>query len=110
MNREQLLELHRAITDECRAIMEAKNHDYAGGKDEPFANFMASRFLGVAPEIGLLIRCMDKFKRIEAFVNKGELKVKGEPVMDAIKDAINYMVLLAGMIRASEATDWEVRE
>lgn len=97
-NRAELLALHDELTKECKAIMVAKNHDYAGGKDDPFSNFMASKVLGVEPEIGLLMRCMDKFKRVEAFINAGELKVEGEGVMDAVKDVINYMVLCAGLL------------
>lgn len=78
--------------------MEAKNHDYAGGSDDCFANFRSALFLDVQPEIGLLMRCLDKFKRIEAFVKTGTLKVKNESVNDAIEDVINYMILLKGLI------------
>lgn len=103
MNREELLQLHETTCQAARTIMSAKNQDYAGGKDDPFGNFRGAVFLGVAPEIGLLMRCMDKFKRIEAFVNTGTLAVKDEPVDDAIRDVINYMILLAGLVSERRA-------
>jgi hypothetical protein len=103
MNRSELIKMHEQITTECRQIMEAKNRDYAGGKDDPFSNFKAATVLGIEPEMGLLLRCMDKFKRIQAFVNTGTLAVKEEPVDDAIKDVINYMVLLKGLIEDRKA-------
>lgn len=98
ITREQLLKLHAVISERARNIMEAKNRDYAGGGDDVFANFRGALFLGIQPEIGLLMRCMDKFQRIRAFVATGTLHVKNEPVADAIIDVINYMVLLAGLI------------
>ena len=79
--------------------MEAKNHDYTGGSDDPFANFRATEMLGVPAEIGVLTRCLDKFQRIKSFVSTGTLQVKSESVDDAIEDVINYMVLLKGIIR-----------
>jgi len=98
ITRPQLLTLAKITFGACIVIMEAKNRDYAGGGSDPLANFRASETLGVPPEIGLLMRCMDKFKRIQAFVNTGTLSVKNEPVEDAIRDVINYMILLLAMV------------
>lgn len=101
MNRQELLDLHGTTCNKAFSMLEAKNHDYTGGNegDDPFANFRASETLGIPAEIGILIRSMDKFKRIQTFVNKGTLAVKGESVDDAIEDVINYMVLLKGIIK-----------
>lgn len=93
-----LLKLHRTTCDAARNMMRSKNHDYTDGSADPFANFRTSEILGVAGELGILIRSLDKFKRIQTFINKGTLKVKGESVNDAIEDLINYMILLKGMI------------
>ena len=91
---DHLLQLFDETMDDCRAIIAAKNHDYTSGSDDTLANFRASEVLGVDPGIGILIRCMDKFKRIQTFIEQGKLEVKGEAVDDAIKDVINYLVLL----------------
>jgi hypothetical protein len=98
ITRDQLLKMHDSITDAARNIMEAKNRDYAGGTADVFANFRGALFLGIEPELGLLMRCMDKFQRIRAFVTTGTLAVKDESVQDAVRDVINYMILLAGLI------------
>lgn len=98
MNRAELLKLHEQITAKARKMMEGKNQDYAAGTGDPFANFRATEVLGIKAEIGILMRCMDKFARIQSFVKNGTLAVKAESVMDAIEDTINYMVLLAGVI------------
>lgn len=102
MKRQELLKLHQVICDDARLLMERKNTDYAGGEDSPFANFKAGAILGVKPEIGLLMRCMDKFQRLKAFINTGDLAVKSESATDAIIDVINYMVLLKGMFEEQE--------
>ena len=97
-NTEALIKYHAAVTDECRRVMKAKNHDYSGASESPFSNFEACELFGVDPVIGILMRSIDKFKRIETFVAKGELLVEGEGIYDAFDDVINYMVLGRGMI------------
>lgn len=99
MTREQLLSLHQNTCQAAFDIMEAKNQDYTGGSEDPFANFRATEMLGVPAEIGVLTRCLDKFQRVRSFVANGSLAVKNESVDDAIEDVINYMVLLKGIIR-----------
>lgn len=94
----QLLDLHQSVTNTARNIMEAKNHDYRGGSGDCFANFRDSAGLGIHPIMGILMRMRDKQQRIRAFVEKGELKVQGEGVADAIIDQINYLVLIYGIL------------
>ena len=79
--------------------MRAKNHDYSGGTGDPFTNFTAGEILGISGELGILLRSLDKFQRIRAFVETGNLAVKTESVDDAIEDVINYMILLKGLIK-----------
>lgn len=98
MSREELLKLHAELTQKAKLLMAKKNADYAHGSD-PFANFRGSLFLGVEPEIGALMRTMDKFKRIESFIKSGSLQVEDESVIDSVVDIINYAVLIAGMIK-----------
>jgi hypothetical protein len=101
--RADLLQMHRELCEKARRIMEAKNTDYAGGGDDIFGNFRAAEFFGVAPEIGLMMRMMDKMKRMESFVQTGALAVKDEPVDDIITDLINYTVLMAGLVAERRA-------
>ena len=98
MTSTDLIALHKETCDKARSIMESKNHDYTDGSVDPFANFRTSEILGIPAELGVLVRVLDKMKRIQTFVNKGTLAVKNESVNDAIEDAINYFILLKGII------------
>ncbi len=101
---DEVLTLHETLCAKGRAIMRAKSNDYCDGHADPFSNFTASEVLGVPGEIGILIRGLDKFKRIQTFINKGTLEVKGESVEDALIDIINYTCLLAGLIESRKRT------
>jgi len=98
---EELLALHKETCESCLDIMRKKNSDYTGGKNstDPFANFKCSEVLDIHPVHGLLIRVMDKIKRIHSFVNDKELQVPDETVDDACEDIINYAILAKAMLR-----------
>lgn len=102
MTQQELIDLHRKLCEDARGIMENKNHDYTAGSGDCFANFRSAEYLGIHPVTGMQMRQMDKIKRVHTFVDKGELKVKGESVKDAILDQINYLVLQYGYILEQE--------
>lgn len=93
----RLSALHAELTDKGRTLMETKNHDYTGGR-HPLANFMAAERRGIDPALGLMLRVDDKLARVQTYIHRGELKVIGEGLEDAIVDVINYMVLLYAML------------
>lgn len=93
-----LLQTHDYIAGKAKALMMAKNFDYTSGSGDPFSNFKGSQLFGIHPVIGMQLRQQDKMQRVKTFVEKGELKVKGEQVLDAIVDQINYLVLQYGYI------------
>lgn len=90
----KLLSLVEETNAQCLEIMRQKNHDYTSGSKDVLANFRASQAIGVHPGLGILIRSMDKFKRIQTFIEQGTLAVNSESVQDAVSDVINYMHLL----------------
>jgi len=93
---------YRAIF-EAMNVSAAKNHDYAGNEDmHPLGNFMRTSAAGIDPEIGLLVRMLDKVGRIETFFREGSLKVKGESVEDAFMDLGNYCFLMIALLRDKE--------
>jgi hypothetical protein len=106
MNRTELLQLHDETCKNARSIMEAKNNDYAGGKDasDPFANFKMAASIGVHPVTGLLLRMMDKIQRIRTFTADGGLAVSSESVDDACDDIVNYAILCKGLLREERAS------
>jgi len=99
MNRSELLKLHDSLCSRAKAIMVAKNHDYAGESgDSPFANFEAVQHLGIIDrKQGLLIRMLDKYQRLKTYCDSGKLMVVGESFEDAVLDLINYEILFTGM-------------
>jgi hypothetical protein len=80
--------------------MKQKNSDYTGGKGatDVFANFNASKMLGIHPVQGLLLRVIDKIQRIRSFTNDKELSVPNETVEDACDDIVNYAILAKAML------------
>lgn len=91
------MELHKALCDRMIEITRAKNSDYTGLSDDPFANFRRVENNGVAPvEIGFLVRMEDKMARITSLLQKGTQEVKDESVDDTLLDLANYCLLLIG--------------
>lgn len=86
--------------------MRKKNSDYTGGKGatDPFANFRCSKVLDIHPVHGIMLRVMDKIKRIHSFVNDKELQVDNESVEDACNDIVNYAILAKAMLLEERAS------
>ena len=99
MTLDNLLSLHKQLSGEACKLMETKNHDYTSGSADPFANFRASEAIGVSSKLALLVRMLDKLKRMQTFAEQGQLKVKDESVRDAVIDVINYSVLFYGLTK-----------
>lgn len=105
MNKEKYMKFHKDFTDTMLEITKAKNADYTGVSEDPFANFRVVEEVGICSvEQGFLTRMMDKFKRITSFVQKGILEVQDEKVEDTLMDLANYCILMAGYIK-SEKTE-----
>jgi hypothetical protein len=104
MNRDDLLEFHKKESQKCRDIMKQKNHDYTGDHNDPFANFKACEQFGVCDTaVGILVRMLDKMKRLKTFAVQGELRVDNESFVDACRDIQNYAILLHGVFKDAEA-------
>lgn len=85
---------------ECLALSKRKNADYAGNSD-PFANFRQVQNLGLCSvSTGILVRLSDKFTRISNLLaaEGREAAVTDESVVDTIRDAINYLAILAAWL------------
>lgn len=100
MTREELMRFMEETMDTMRKIAKAKNADYTGSTDDPFANFTVVEQRGIATtEQGFLTRMSDKMERITSFVRKGELAVKDESVSDTLMDLANYCLLFMAYIK-----------
>lgn len=91
------IEYYRAVMEAVR-ISAAKNHDYASD-DDPLGNFRKVEEYGIPAYTGLLCRMIDKISRIQTFFTKGELKVEGEGLEDALMDLGNYCFLMIALLR-----------
>lgn len=101
MNKTEYLKFHRECCERMMRITQAKNADYTGEGDDPFANFSRVEAMGVTDTCrGFLVRMLDKVSRITSFVQKGILEVKDESVEDTLLDLANYCILLAGYIKS----------
>lgn len=101
MTKKEYMDFHKTACMRMIDITAAKNHDYTGAGDDPFANFRNIKNCGgVSPEQGFLVRMNDKMARISSFVEKGILQVKDESVNDTLLDLANYCILMAGYIES----------
>lgn len=102
---QEYFEFQTRIFAEMAELTRAKNADYAGGTDNPFANFDEAAGFGVDPLVGLCVRMGDKMQRLKAFCKTGTLQVqtKGDTVADIFRDFIGYSVLALGMLERNKS-------
>lgn len=97
------LAYHAHFCESMKAITVAKNADYTGIGDDPFANFSLVEVLGITDTVrGFLVRMSDKLSRITSFAQKGVLEVKDESIEDTLKDLANYCILLSAYIKSQK--------
>ncbi len=97
----EYFEFHKQTCEKMQAITKAKNSDYTGAGDDPFANFSSVEQRQICTtEQGFLTRMNDKFERLISFNNKGSLQVKDESVEDTLLDLANYCILMAGYLKS----------
>ena len=87
--------------DELRKLHDKKNHDYATDSN-PYENLEAVREIGIEPWRGVVIRLMDKFKRVKNFCDRGELKVNDEKIEATFMDIAVYSTLALILFRKEE--------
>jgi hypothetical protein len=101
MTKQEYFDFQEQTFKKMAEITRAKNADYTGQSDDPFANFAAVERLGIcSTEQGFLVRMTDKMQRITSFVQKGQLQVKGESVEDTLQDLANYALLFLGKLES----------
>ena len=92
---------HKNFTAKMFDVTKAKNDDYTGINESPFANLELTEKLGnCSTEQGIIVRMSDKLSRLASFAAQGQLSVKDESVEDTLLDLANYCVLLAGYLKA----------
>jgi hypothetical protein len=106
MTKAEYFEYHADCVTRMTAITKAKNADYTGGGDNPFANFTRVEGLGIcSTEQGFLTRMTDKLCRLASFAQKGTFQVKDESVEDTLLDLANYCILMAGYLKSKRPAE-----
>lgn len=101
MTKQEYIEFVEGLFKQKLEVTKAKNADYTGNSEDPFANFTAVEALGIcSAEVGFLVRMVDKIMRTNSFVQKGVLEVKDEKINDTLSDLSNYADLLQGYIES----------
>lgn len=98
MNTQEMLQFQQEFFYSCCETTAAKNADYTGKSDDPFANFQTVEVFGIATEVGFFTRMTDKMSRLAGFIKNGTLEVKEESVIDTLKDLANYSSLFAAYL------------
>jgi hypothetical protein len=102
ISREELLNLHKNVTEKARQVMTAKNQDYAHEGDV-FRNF---RYFG---GLGILVRLSDKLARLRSFEENGTFAVADEKLEDTVIDAINYSLIYLAFKREGKPEKIQVK-
>lgn len=97
MNRNALGKFFDNMVAEARNLLIVKSKDYSSDTDA-FHNFNMARLLQIDPELGIMLRMLDKQARILNFIKKGRLELTTESWQDACVDLVNYTVLLCAML------------
>lgn len=101
MNKTEFLAFHKEMCDKMHNTTKAKNADYTGNSDSPFANFNLCESIGITTtERGMLVRMSDKISRVLSFLKQGVLQVKDETVEDSLIDMANYCIIMAAYIKS----------
>ena len=101
MTNKKFSELMEQVFADCSKISKAKGVDYTRGSIDALANFKTA---GSDVDVGSLKICwifMNKhYSAITNYVKTGG-QSESEPISERIKDMINYLVLLQGLITES---------
>jgi hypothetical protein len=104
---ERFQAIKAALQSECDAEMDVKNADYAAPEDGDFLkNFHeTAKRTGMSPYQAWLVHFEKHVMAIEKFCKTGGLA--SEPIRGRMKDGINYLHLLAGLIEECETSTSE---
>lgn len=108
MSTQEWLSFQQDLFDEIVHKTKQKNQDYTAGSGDPFANFREAEDFGVEPLAGLSVRMGDKFQRVKAYLNNGELAVQNEGIRDAYIDIIGYAAIAIGMLHEMDVEHEEL--
>lgn len=90
----------REVIQECDRVLTVKGHDYTQGQGRLKNFYTNAERLDVPASKVLAVYFFKHIDAIETFLRDGQ--VKSEPIEGRIVDAINYLLLLAKLVRAEQ--------
>lgn len=101
MTRDELRQVFEQMFEECMALREAGQREYARAEDNAFGNFeRVAEWLGITREQALLVYLLKHLDGIASYVEGHESQ--REDVRGRINDAVVYLGLLRGMVEQNE--------
>lgn len=98
MTNKDFSELMQSMFEDCAKISKAKGADYTKGSLDALANFKEGSIdLGIEPEKVCWIFMNKHYQAVTNYV-KTNGQSESEPISERIKDLINYLVLMYGLI------------
>jgi len=98
MQNETFFLIAEKFFEECISISKDKGEEYTVGSGEKFKNFESvGERLGLSSEKVLLVYLLKHMDSIRYYVLNGT-EASEEPIEGRIKDAVNYLCLLYGII------------
>lgn len=103
MTNKEFSELMEKTFTDCAKISKSKGADYTKGSEDALANFKeAGKGIGAEPIDVCWIFMNKHYQAITNYV-KTRGKSESEPISERIKDLINYLLLLQGIIIENES-------
>lgn len=81
---DNFMNLYNSIVDNMKEVCNQKNKDYGTSVQDTYEKF---------GDLAYIIRCTDKWNRINSLMEKGKAEVKDESIDDTILDLANYLLL-----------------
>lgn len=105
MTNKDFAELQLRIFEDCMKISKAKGADYTKGSQDALANFKEA---GKDVDVNALKICWiftnKHYSAITNYVKTGG-QSESEPIAERIKDAINYLTLMQGIINETKQNE-----
>jgi len=109
MTNKAFYELMDRTFEQAKDIARAKGEDYTKGSEDALANFKeGGKAIGVSATDVCWIFMNKHYQAITNYVRTNG-KSESEPIAERIKDMINYLVLMQGLIIEQNLTE-EVKE
>lgn len=109
MTNEKFYELMKDTFADAMEIAHAKGKDYTKGSLDALANFKeGGKALAIDPEVVCWVFMNKHYQAITNYI-KTQGQSESEPIEERIKDMINYLVLLLGLICEGKYEKTEIK-